>query len=365
MKVRNIMYKENPFDAEFGGIPELYLDFNNDAKLYAKRAHREKKHPTYSLFITGVRGSGKTVFMNKVGQQLQKYEDTIVVTLHNTPDLFRMMYIKLAPFIEKVKKWKPAFSINLPFVSVNFSEANENHDEIYYKIEINKILNALSKLGIRVAFCIDEVSNTPAIQSLAENFNEWSMNNYQVSVIMTGLLKEVAELSGSHNLTFLVRADRFHVKKLLSVSIAQTYLKVFDITSLQAEQLANLSKGYAYAFQLVGDLMYENMDQGQNFEQAFEQTKISFKDILFNQAYDVISHELTDIDFEFLFAMSKDNSISSIIKEMQKSKQYVNAYRTKLIKYDLIKPIIRGKLGFTLPLFREFIQEKYDELNWS
>ncbi len=58
-------------------IPELYLDFNNDAVKYAKRAHRYKKHPTYSLFITGVRGSGKTVFMNKVGKELNKYDDTI------------------------------------------------------------------------------------------------------------------------------------------------------------------------------------------------------------------------------------------------------------------------------------------------
>ena len=76
------MHSENPFDAEFGGIPELYLDFNNDTVKYAKRAHRYKKHPTYSLFITGVHGSGKTVFMNKVGKELNKYDYTIVVTLH-------------------------------------------------------------------------------------------------------------------------------------------------------------------------------------------------------------------------------------------------------------------------------------------
>ena len=55
-------------------------------------------------------------------------------------------------------------------------------------MEINKILKALNKVGIRVAFCIDEVSNTPTIQKLAEEFNDWSLNNYQVSVIMTGLL---------------------------------------------------------------------------------------------------------------------------------------------------------------------------------
>lgn len=90
-----------------------------------------KKHPTYSLFITGVHGSGKTVFMNKVGKELNKYDDTIVVTLHHTEDLFRIMYIKLAPMLNKLKKWSS-------FVSINFAEANEKHDEIYYKTEMIK-----------------------------------------------------------------------------------------------------------------------------------------------------------------------------------------------------------------------------------
>lgn len=111
--------------------------------------------------------------------------------------------------------------------------------------------------------------------------------------------------------------------------------------------------------------MYENSSQKMTFEKALEYTKLRFRDVLFNQAYDVIAHELTDVDFQFLYAMAQDNSISSIIRTMQKSKQYVNSYRAKLIKYDLIKPIIRGKVGFTLPLFRDFIQAKYDELNWG
>lgn len=125
------MHSENPFDAEFGRIPELYIDFNNGAVKYAKRAHRYKKHPTYSLFITGVHGSGKTVFMNKVGKELNKYDDTIVVTLHNTEELFRIMYMKLAPMLNKLKKWSS-------FVSINFAEANEKYNEIYYKTEMIK-----------------------------------------------------------------------------------------------------------------------------------------------------------------------------------------------------------------------------------
>jgi hypothetical protein len=132
-------------------------------------------------------------------------------------------------------------------------------------------------------------------------------------------------------------------------------MDVLDITAKQAEILADMSKGY----------VYENLSQKMTFEKALEYTKLRFRDVLFNQAYDVIAHELTDVDFQFLYAMAQDNSISSIIRTMQKSKQYVNSYRAKLIKYDLIKPIIRGKVGFTLPLFRDFIQAKYDELNWG
>lgn len=56
------MHSENPFDAEFGGIPELYFDFNNDAVKYAKRAHRYKNIPlTHFLLL---------VFMVQVKQFL-------------------------------------------------------------------------------------------------------------------------------------------------------------------------------------------------------------------------------------------------------------------------------------------------------
>lgn len=40
--------------------------------------------------------------------------------------------------LNKLKKWSSSVSISLPFVSINFTEANEKHDEIYYKTEMIK-----------------------------------------------------------------------------------------------------------------------------------------------------------------------------------------------------------------------------------
>lgn len=81
--------------------------------------------------------------MSKISEKLKKYEDTIVITLHSSDDLFQQTYTKMTSVLD---------------VILDFTEANEKHDEIYYKVEINKILKALNKVGIRVAFCIDEVS---------------------------------------------------------------------------------------------------------------------------------------------------------------------------------------------------------------
>lgn len=128
----------------------------------------------------------------------------------------------------------------------------------------------------------------------------------------------MAELYSSHNLTFLVSADRFHINKLQKLSIVQAYIKVFDITSDQAEEIAEMIQGYAYAFQLIGDFMYE-LSTGKNFEESWNYTKLAFKDTLFNQAYDVISHELTEIDFQFLYEMSKIIILVQLLKKWVKA----------------------------------------------
>lgn len=128
----------------------------------------------------------------------------------------------------------------------------------------------------------------------------------------------MAELYSSHNLTFLVSADRFHINKLQKLSIVQAYIKVFDITSDQAEEIAEMIQGYAYAFQLIGDFMYE-LSTGKNFEESWNYTKLAFKDTFFNQAYDVISHELTEIDFQFLYEMSKIIILVQLLKKWVKA----------------------------------------------
>lgn len=337
------MLKRNPFDTKFGNIPQLYLDLDEDIRRYVRRAHRLGMHPVYCLFITGVYGSGKTVFMKQLAKVLVKYSDTVVITLHHTEDLFRSIYSQLVSLMPKLKS----------------QENSGTHNDIYYNYEIDKILNLLKQVDMRVIFCISDVTNTSAVRELAESFNEWSLNNFQVSIIMTGSPKNVNELWMADNLTFLVRSDRFKMPILRRSSMSQTYQKAFGFKSSQlAEKMADLTQGYAYAFQLLGYQTYQSMNKVPDPKVAFEKAKSTFKDILFKRSYSIIIQEVNKTDLEFLSALAQDNSLDSIIKQMHQNQQEVNACRIKLTNYGLIQPQGNGRLGFTLPMFQEFVLTK-------
>lgn len=346
-KVKNIMFEKNPFDPHFGSVPCLCLDLDKDIKKYAQRAHRSGNHPVYCLFITGVYGSGKTVFMKLLGQELKKQSNTIVVTLQNTRDLFKTMYNKLASLLPNLK----------------IADSVERHKEIYYGYKLDQILTSIKKKNCHVVFCLDDIANTPAIRNLAENLNDWSLNNFQISVIMAGLPQEVAALSMTDNLTFLMRSDRFNVPKLQESSVAQAYQKVFTFqNSNLTKKMADLTQGYPYAFQLLGDQMYKSLRDGSEPGQAFEKAKLAFKDLLFKQAYNVIAYGLRKEELSFLFAMAQHNSLGFIIEQLKQKKQVVNSYRIKLTKDGLIKPLTNRNLTFSLPLFKEFMLARYKEL---
>lgn len=334
------MLQKNPFNPQFGSIPRLYLDLDEDIKKYAKRAHRSGDNPVYSLFITGLYGSGKTTFMKRLAQELKKQSKTVVIVLHNTSDLFKTMCNQLTSSLPDLK----------------IAGGGEKHNEIYYRYGLDQILASIKKKNLHVVFCIDEITNTPAIRKLAESFNEWSLNDFKASVIMTGQQKEIDSLCSTYNLTFLIRSDRLKLPRLRKSSMAKTYQKVFAFqNSNLAAEMASLTQGYPYAFQLLGDQMYKSLITASDPRQAFEKAKLSFKDLLFKRAYDVIAHGLTKEELRFLSAVTQSSSLSFIIKQLNKRKQVVNGERLKLEKEGLIKQLPGGSLDFALPLFKEFM----------
>lgn len=56
----------NPFNPTFGDVPKIFLD--TDTRINDLISKIKTSDFARSFFITGVRGSGKTVFLNAVAQ---------------------------------------------------------------------------------------------------------------------------------------------------------------------------------------------------------------------------------------------------------------------------------------------------------
>ena len=86
---------------------------------------------------------------------------------------------------------------------------------------------------------------------------------------------------------------------------------------------------------------------------------------LFADVHYLVYRELSDMDQQFLLAMSEDvidSKISDLRERLGKTSGVVSKYRERLMDIGLIKSEKYGTVQFDLPYMREFLLEKKKEL---
>lgn len=124
---------------------------------------------------------------------------------------------------------------------------------------------------------------------------------------MTGLYENVDELQNEKNLTFLYRAPKIKPDPLNIGTIADNYRANLPVTEKDALDMAKLTKGYSYAFQVLGYLTWEN---GGNYKEVL----VPFKQHLEEFVYEKIWSELSAIDKKLAYgiAASKTGKVLEI-----------------------------------------------------
>ena len=59
-------------------------------------------------------------------------------------------------------------------------------------------------------------------------------------------------------MTFLIRAQKIYMSPLNLLAISKSYNQLLSMDEKEARKAAKETKGYAFAFQLLGYLLYEN-----------------------------------------------------------------------------------------------------------
>ncbi len=308
--------------------------------------------PSQQIYmITGVRGSGKTVFMTEVATTLERNDDWIVVELNPEKDLLEQLASilcsqdRLARIFQKAK-------INLSFFGIGLV-VDGVAPITNIEVAITRILESLKKDKKKLLITIDEVTNSKSMREFAAAFQIFVRKDLPTYLLMTGLYNNISRLENEKSLTFLHRAPKIHIKPLGINIITDNYMKVLGVDKETAHNMASMTKGYSFAFQVLGYYAWAH-------ENDLDAAIPEYKQYLYDYVYDKIWSEISAEDKRVLSAIadSEDGRIIGIRNKLGMETNQFNPYRDRLKKYGIINGDTHGYVTLVLPLFDEYISDK-------
>ena len=343
----------NPYTLVFGKEPAQAISRASQSVEIMENFCREE--PSQQIYmITGVRGTGKTVFMTDISRKMRQKRDWIVVELNPERNLLKSLASKLSSEDELAKIFQNA-RINLSFFGIGL-EVTGTAPVTDIEAALVKMLESLKRHGKRVLIAIDEVVSTPDMRVFSSAFQIFVRQDLPVFLLMTGLYENINALQNEKSLTFLYRAPKMELAPLNIGAVARNYKKTFQLDDSSALEMAKLTRGYSFAFQVLGYFTWENHGKTDGVLDDYRQ-------YLEDYVYEKIWAELSRGDRRVLFgiARSETGKISEIRDILQMETNQFNPYRKRLIRRGIINGEVRGYVHFVLPLFEQFVLENYSE----
>jgi len=339
---------KNPYSLVFGIEPTEYISRISQQNDIVESL-RNSSQRVY--MVTGVRGAGKTVFMNEIKNYFAKQKDWEVVELSTERDMLNGLASKLSSKDKLSDIFKSA-KINLSFLGFGV-EIQGTNPIVDIEIALQKMLEALKKAKKNLLVVVDEVVDNKEMREFASVFQILLREKLPVNLLMTGLYENIDDLQNEKNLTFLHRAPKVSLNPLSLGTIAENYRVNLNVDIQEAIKMAQLTKGYSYAFQVLGYLAWSYKDD-------MDKTRILFKQYLEEYVYDKIWSELSMKDRRVLFAIAQvpSGKILDIRNILEMKPNEFTPYKKRLIRKGIIYDE-QGYAIFALPLFDEFVNENY------
>ena len=348
----------NPYSTVFGASPNQLISRDTE-KQHIFDTFTSENPSTTLYIITGVRGSGKTVLMTDIEEKFSKMKDWVTVELNIEGSLLESLAAKLNNDKALVKLFMDAH-INLSLFGLGVEITNEPPVKDL-ETAVEKMLLAIKKSGRKVLVLIDEVYKNDEMRSFASLYQILIRKKLPVFLLMTGLYSNIRKLQDDKGLTFLYRAPRLEIQPLGIGRIKRNYKNILGLSDDLAMEAAVLTKGYSYAFQLLGSLLWNEKSE-KGLRGIPERVKDQYISYLEEYSYDKIWSELTEKERYILIGLADipDGKISGLRDKLDMDTNNFNPYRKSLIRKGIVTSTGWGYIQFALPLFREYIID-----NWA
>ena len=167
---------------------------------------------------------------------------------------------------------------------------------------------------------------------------------------MTGLYENIRALQNEKSLTFLYRAPRIALGPLNLSIVSDSYQRIFRLTREEAWAMARKTKGYSFAFQVLGFFTWEYPHDPERVQREYRQYLVEY-------VYEKVWSEMSPGDRRLAWGISQvpGGNVAEIKAFLQMDAGTFNPYRIRLIRKGIANGDVHGELKFTLPLFDSFV----------
>lgn len=347
--------KQNPFSYTFGIKPREYIRNTQSFDILENFSYED---PTERAFmITGIRGSGKTVMLADISEQMTERNDWIIIDLNPSRDLLQSLGAQLyeLPFMRRFFT-EMKIDLSLFGFGISVEKGNEIFD---IESAVEKMLFAVGKEKKKILVTIDEAAANKNMQIFCLSFQRMIRKQLPVYLIMTGLYENIHNLKNMEGCTFLQRAPFIVLRNLDISAVMVHYKKAFDISKEDAIALAKYTKGYPFAFQVLGKLYFDKRGTD-----SLDDIILEYESELIVYSYNKIWTELSDRDKDFVRSMALlggDSPIErkAIMEKVGFSSSMMNRYQARLKEKGILDTESGGfgKYVFALPMFSSFVRD--------
>ncbi|MBR0308592.1 MAG: hypothetical protein IJH92_06835 [Mogibacterium sp.] len=318
----------------------------------------------YVYKIVGLRGSGKSVEYGKIINAISQKSNWLVYTLSAAGNPTTALISKLSreSFIdEKVHETSisagGSAEIGIPLVK-GAADATVTRtsqlNPMYYSEEavLGEMLQKANDSGKKVLVGIDDIASTPEMVKFLSLWGSLLLEEKrEIYFVCTGLYQNIEDFSKERNLTFFKRSDLIEIKALDLFSVSAMYQTLLGIKEDEAVRMAKFTKGYAYAYQVLGSLYFSQPEP-----KSIDRLIPDFDKILFRDSYELIWNTLTHAEKDMVRNIVSTSGKTSDIKKRMKAPNSYSSLRSRLESKHLINTDTYGYISIDLPRFERFVK---------
>lgn len=367
---------KNPFSPVFGGKPDCFFGRKELLRRF-DRALEVRGSDDRALFLTGTRGSGKTVLLEQFSQMAsnQGWETVDVGAEHALQSLFR----QLIGHDELTETLAPSVEVKVLGSGGGVSGKGRSKTTRYTPDDLDQLLiQACSRQKKGICVTIDEIQKVPLadVATLCEAFQMASRKGCDVVLAVAGLPYGYDEIIHQDGCTFMRRAAHEQINLLDEEEVREAFAAAFrgikglKMTDGAFERLVTMSSGHPYMMQLLGYQLVEYLNAqalAVADEEAVAATAPVALDSYERRSLKPLIDELSEGERSYLQAMALVagealvSETGAIAEVLGKTAQQVSGVRRALIDKGVIVAAGHGAVRFNIPYLRAYVSRPSEE----